>query len=68
MGEHAIEQMRLDFKRMTGVDADSADFKTLARAQRPPRPTCTLCQRKFRTQRAVADHARDVHLKKAAAP
>lgn len=59
MGEYAIDQMLLDYKRMTGMDADRSDFED----DRPQakRPRCIKCGRLFRVPQAVADHMRDKH-------
>ena len=60
MGEYAINQMREDFKSITGFDACRSDFEL---EKRPPDPKkqCPNCCRYFRLPQAVADHMRDKH-------
>jgi len=62
MGEYAIDQMMLDYKRMTGVDADRSDFEDDGKPRKVrSRFRCSKCGRIFRLPSAVADHTRDKH-------
>ena len=60
MGEYAVDQMLRDYKCMTGIDADRADFED-DEQPRKQRPKCAKCGRLFRVPQAVADHMRDKH-------
>lgn len=60
MGEYGVDQMMRDYKRMTGVGADRADFENQERP-RKQFPKCAKCGRQFRSPQAVADHMRDKH-------
>jgi hypothetical protein len=59
MGEYAIDQMMLDFKRMTGIDAKRSDFESEKRTSK--KPICPKCGKKFGAHIAVRDHMRDKH-------
>lgn len=60
MGEYAIDQMMLDYKRMTGTEADRSDFEDCDRPHKQL-PACPKCGKKFRVHLAVRDHLRDKH-------
>ena len=60
MGEYAIDQMLLDYKRMNGVDAERSEFEDIKRIRRPS-PKCVKCGRLFRLPQAVKDHIRGKH-------
>ena len=59
MGEYAIDQMMLDYKRMTGVDAARSDFESEVRTMK--KPICPKCGKNFKAHIAVRDHMRDKH-------
>ena len=62
MGEYAIDQMMLDFKRMTGIHADRSDFEDEPKPRKArSRFRCAKCGRIFNLPSAVADHTRDKH-------
>ena len=64
MGEYAIDQMMLDYKRITGVDASRSDFESEVRTMK--KPVCPKCGKKFKAHIAVRDHMRDKHAAPAA--
>ena len=66
MGEYAIDQMMLDYKSLTGVEADRSDFESEARTAK--KPVCPKCGKKFGAHLAVRDHMRDKHAASTVAP
>lgn len=59
MGEYAIEQMKRDFKHLTGVEADDADFAIPPK--RTPKNKCTLCGKRLQNALGVRQHMQDRH-------
>jgi len=59
MGEYAIDQMMLDYERMTGVKPYRSDFESERRSVK--KPICPKCGKKFKAHIAVRDHMRDKH-------
>lgn len=62
MGEYAIDQMMVDFKKQTGIEPERSWFEDEPRA--PVKSlVCPKCGKKFRVHLAVRDHLRDKHPK-----
>ena len=59
MGEYAIEQMKRDFKRLTGADAEDDEFQRPEK--RMPKNKCTLCGKRLQNALGVSRHMKDKH-------
>ena len=60
MGEYAIDQMILDYKRLYGYTPDRSELEDEPR-KRHVRNRCATCGRIFKMAQAVKDHVRDKH-------